>query len=87
MGDVTIESGKALLDMLAEDSDDADEFRRFILRQSTTYYGESDNWYSHIHLSVKLQCISEVFPRRLSAFCRNASNVPQKCINTIVFSN
>lgn len=44
MGDVTIESGRALLDMLAEDSNEADEFRRFILRQSTTYYGESDNW-------------------------------------------
>lgn len=44
MGNVTIESGKALLDMLAEDSDQADEFRRFVLRQSTTYYGESDTW-------------------------------------------
>lgn len=44
MGDVTVESGKALLDMLAEVSDEADEFRRFILRQSTTYYGESDSW-------------------------------------------
>ncbi|CBJ26590.1 hypothetical protein Esi_0035_0090 [Ectocarpus siliculosus] len=44
MGNVTIEYGKALLDLLAEDSDEADEFRRFIVRQSTTYYGESDNW-------------------------------------------
>lgn len=44
MGEINIESGKVLLDMLAEDSDDADEFRRFVLRQSTTYYGESDDW-------------------------------------------
>ena len=44
MGDVTIESGKVLLDLLAEDSHEADEFRRFVLRQSTTYYGESDDW-------------------------------------------
>lgn len=44
MGNVTIEYGKALLDLLAEDSDEADEFRRFIVRQSTTYYGDSDNW-------------------------------------------
>ena len=44
MGDVTVESGKALLDILAEDSVEADNFRRFILRQSTTYYGEADTW-------------------------------------------
>lgn len=46
MGDVTVESGRALLDVLAEDSVEADQFRRFILQQSTTYYGESDNWYA-----------------------------------------
>ncbi|CAM9155381.1 unnamed protein product [Ectocarpus sp. 13 AM-2016] len=45
MRNVTIEYGKALLDLLAEDSDEADEFRRFIVRQSTTYYGDSDNWW------------------------------------------
>lgn len=44
MGDITVEAGKALLDILAEDSDQADEFRRFVLGQSTTYYGDSDNW-------------------------------------------
>ncbi|CAM9257644.1 unnamed protein product [Scytosiphon promiscuus] len=46
MGNVSVESGRALLDILAEDSDQADEFRRFILRQSTTYFGESDDWYA-----------------------------------------
>lgn len=46
MGNVTVDSGRALLDILAEDSVEADQFRRFILRQSTTYYGESDNWYA-----------------------------------------
>ena len=46
MGEVTVESGRALLDILAEDSVEADEFRRFILQQSTTYYGEADNWYA-----------------------------------------
>ena len=46
MGVVTVESGRALLDILAEDSVEADQFRRFILQQSTTYYGESDNWYA-----------------------------------------
>lgn len=44
MGDFTVESGKELLDILAEDSVEADNFRRFILRQSTTYFGESDSW-------------------------------------------
>ncbi|CAB1112949.1 unnamed protein product [Ectocarpus sp. CCAP 1310/34] len=41
MGNATIEYGKALLDLLAEDSDEADEFRRFIVRQSTTWEGPS----------------------------------------------
>lgn len=45
MGNLSVESGKALLDILAEDSDGAEEFRRFVLQQSTTYRGESDNWY------------------------------------------
>lgn len=44
MGNLTVQSGKALLDTLAEDSDDADGFRRFVLGQSTTYYGDSDDW-------------------------------------------
>ena len=45
MGNLTVPSGRALLDVLAMDSDEADEFRRFILRQSTTYHGNADGWY------------------------------------------
>ena len=44
MGNITVTSGRALLDMLAEDSHEADEFRRFVLGQSTTYDGDSDDW-------------------------------------------
>ncbi|CAM9656283.1 unnamed protein product [Ascophyllum nodosum] len=45
MGNLTVPSGRALLDVLAMDSDEADEFRRFILRQSTTYHGNADGWW------------------------------------------
>lgn len=44
MGNLTVTSGRGLLDMLAEDSHEADEFRRFVLGQSTTYFGDSDDW-------------------------------------------
>lgn len=45
IGSLTVPAGKALLDILAMDSEEADYFRSFILRQSTTYYGDSDEWY------------------------------------------
>lgn len=44
MGNISFTAGKELLDLLAEDSDQADQFRRFVLGQSTTYFGESDDW-------------------------------------------
>lgn len=45
MGNITVGAGKQLLLLLAEDSDTGDEFRRFLVGQSTTYFGESDNWW------------------------------------------
>lgn len=45
MGSLAVPAGKALLDILAMDSEEANDFRSFILRQSTTYYGDSDDWF------------------------------------------
>lgn len=44
MGNITVTAGKELLNQLAEDSDEADQFRRFVLSRSTTYFGESNDW-------------------------------------------
>lgn len=42
---MSVVAAKQLLDLLAEDSDKADNFRRFVMDQSTTYFGESDDWW------------------------------------------
>lgn len=42
---MSVTAAKQLLDLLAEDSDEADDFRRFVMGQSTTYFGESDDWW------------------------------------------
>lgn len=54
MGNVTVDTGRKLLNLLAQDSDEADEFRRFVLRQSTTYYGDSDDWWVDIFAQSSL---------------------------------
>lgn len=43
MGNMSVVAGKKLLDMLAEDSDEAQDFRRFVMRQSTTFVDDSDD--------------------------------------------
>lgn len=50
MGNLTVESGRALLDILADEGDKGDDFRRFVLEQSTTYYGDSDDWCADVTL-------------------------------------
>lgn len=71
MGNLTVQVGKALLDILAEDSDEADEFRRFVLGQSTTYYGDSDNWYVDMTLTHARACSSKVYVVVVTCLCKD----------------
>ncbi|CAM9202218.1 unnamed protein product [Choristocarpus tenellus] len=54
MKNLSVGAGKILLDMLANDSISGDNFRKLVLGQSTTYYGDSDEWWVEGSSSTQL---------------------------------